>query len=744
MKSLRMLLFMLICLAVSNNCFAQTSQFDLVKYQQFLEQHKDMDVSELLAMYPSGPFKEQLNLSWESVLYHDLIEDKYNLTDYEKSLLRKNGFVVTERPRKDSFIDQLQEIWIQELPLFISTDAILHAFHVYYDKIMIKIESGMLLDNLRTLLSELHGRLPDLAARYSSEAAMDQMLRDVDVYLTVPRILLGQNVSPYYEENGAEIGQIISMIDAGQYAAYPFFSENYKEIDFSQFIPRGHYTQSAELGQYFRTMMWLGRIEICLLPPQADPAACPLQTPADIQRQTIDAVLILELMDMADVNPFYEEIENILSFLVGEQDNVTAPNSRAVVEAIGLQDASELLDTSILQQFQDTLKTEAFAFQRILSQILRHNPYQPDAVQPASAFVLFGQRFVIDSYVTANVVYDRIVYDDDFIFRLFPSTLDILFALSNDAAASLLIPELDKYHYSTNLAALRYLIDSYGRDFWNSSIHNMWLDSIRALNPPIETESLPQFMQTEAWWRQKMNTQLASWTELRHDNVLYVKQSYTSGGELCSYPDVYLEPFPELYQRLSQLAATAYDKFIDVPFSDSILRTDVLNYFELLGNITAKLATIARKELAHERLSPDETEFMKQVYFEGEWGFVGCVAIPADMDGWYLKLLYGPSYMPEPLVGPFSDYLVVDYHTTPTDRWGNITGWVSHAGTGQVDLAIVTATLADGSTVGFAGPTMSYYEYTTTDFQRLTDEQWETTYLSRATRPAWTSSFLAN
>ena len=71
-------------------------------------------------------------------------------------------------------------------------------------------------------------------------------------------------------------------------------------------------------------------------------------------------------------------------------------------------------------------------------------------------------------------------------------------------------------------------------------------------------------------------------------------------------------------------------------------------------------------------------------------------------------------------------------------------GWVSHAGTGPVDLAIITATLPDANTAAFVGPVMSYYEYTTTGFQRLTDEEWESTYLSLATRPDWTNSYLAD
>ena len=94
------------------------------------------------------------------------------------------------------------------------------------------------------------------------------------------------------------------------------------------------------------------------------------------------------------------------------------------------------------------------------------------------------------------------------VMRMLPSTLDVLFALGNNAADQLLKPDLDQYKYSSNLSALRYLIDSYDPGFWQSTIYDGWLNSIRALNPPADRSSLPPFMQTAAWWQEKMNTQL--------------------------------------------------------------------------------------------------------------------------------------------------------------------------------------------------------------------------------------------
>jgi hypothetical protein len=735
MNSSRMLSLILICLAFSSSCFAQTSPFDLAEYQQFLEQHRNMTSSELLQMCPAEDFKEDVNVPWESVVHHDLIETAYTLTDYEKSLLQKNGFVVTERLRKDSFIDQLLDIWKNDLPLFISTDAILHAMHYYYDTILMKIELGVLRNHLAELLSRMHEELPELFFRYSEDEALLPMFEDIDLYLTVPRRLLGESSAGAHLVDEAVVNEILDLIEAESLAAYSLFSQTCREIDFSQFTPRGHYTQYDDLKEYFQAMMWLGRAELYLLRPQNVAAApCPPQSSEDIQRQTIDAVLITELMDLANVHQIYAEMEAVLSFLVGEQDNVTPAQLRYILDSVNIYDASQLLDIPTLEAFQETLKTKAFAFQAIQSQVLMSDPTATKSVQPASAFMLFGQRFVIDSYVTSNVVFDKIVYQGDLVCRLSPSTLDVMAGLGNNMAIELLVPELEKYHYSSNLAALRYLIDAHEPAFWDSSIYNMWLNSIRTLNPPANREHLPEFMQTAAWWHQKLNTQLASWAELRHDNLLYAKQSYSS-ALVCSYPCGYVEPFPEFFQCLSELAKKAHDKFANISFSNSNLNADILDYYVMLKDITHTLAIIAQKELDFEPLTSDEITFMQEMIFRG-WYSV--------LDGWYVRLIYGPSYDPQWLTGPFSNYLVADYHTTPTDCAGNLVGWVSHAGTGPVDLAVVTAKIPDFNTAAFVGPVMSYYEYRTTGFQRLTDEEWETTYLSQATRPEWTSSFLAN
>jgi Protein of unknown function (DUF3160)/FlgD Ig-like domain len=587
-----------------------------------------------------------------------------------------------------------------------------------YDDMLMVAEKQILIPKLDTLLAGLHDKLPALASKYSARPELTQMINDVDVYLTVPRVLLGSITSPKFSVNAGEVDTLLDYIAGEDEVLYPIFSTADRRMDFSQFTTRGHYTQSAELGRYFKAMMWLGKIEVYLIAPVSSDPPPPDK---DIQRQTIDAVLVHELAETSGAFPILDEIDGIIKFFVGESDNVTLSNVGTIANEVGLKDASELLDTLKWREFQDTLSSKPFAFQRILSQILYSDPFDMEKVKPASAFLLLGQRFIIDSYVTGNVVYDKVPT-----MRMLPSPLDVLFAAGNDAAAQFLKDELEEYQYSPNLAALRYLIDSYDDDFWNVSIYNAWLESIRSLNPPADRSLLPLFMQTAAWWQEKMNTQLASWAQLRHDNLLYAKQSY-SAGNICSFPESYVEPIPEFYDAVKAYAGMAESRFEQPPLNT----LGAVFYFSHLKNVADTLGAIARKELSGTLLSDAEKRFLQTMLFDAQ--MCGMV-----YDGWYPRLFYGTRSVLD------SDMVVADIHTAPTDDVGLPVGWVLHVGTGPINMAVVAAPLPSGQLTAFVGPVMSYYEHLTTGFKRLTDEEWKSAYaLSPSLRPSFVNAYLA-
>jgi hypothetical protein len=731
--------FLLILLSVFavSVLHAQSSTFSVQSYKEFLSTHQNMTSAQLMQMHDAGLFKANIVSEWDSALFKDSIASKYNLTDHEITLLRNHGFMVSERLTSESFGNAFLEIFHNDLPVFISTDAILHALHFSYNRILKDVELGFIIPRLGTMLTNLRANMSQLEARYASEPDMMQPLKDVDVYFTIAAKLLGQNVNPYFSSNAIIVNELMALIESEQLDQYDLFSSVCRLIDFSQFTPRAHYTDpyQPQLAKYFKAMMWLGRIEVYLSTPRALSGPCPMPAPADIQRQTIDAFLIKELFEFANVNPIYDEIETILKFFVGDPDNVTINNLDYLADAIQLTFASELLDTVKLKAFQDTLKNQSFAYQRILSQVLIST--DADSIIPASAFLFFGQRFIIDSYVFSHVVYDRINHNGYLIKRMLPNSLDALFALGNDAAAQLLINDLNQYHYSTNLAGVRYLIDSYDNSYWEVTIYNMWLNSVRKLNPPEARDNLPYFMQTAAFWQQKMNTQLASWTQLRHDNLLYGKQSY-SGGYVCSYPYSYVEPFPDFYSTLKLLAANSATRFQALTFFEPYLRENVVSYFNSFAGIMDTLSQITLKELNGIELNINEINFLRNMILKTG---IHCGAL-LPYEGWYPRLFYNDDAGLDGLL--MKDLLVADVHTAPTDEGGSFVGWVKHVGTGNINMGVWVAGLHDNTPVAFIGPVLSYHEYTSTNFKRLTDEEWGSVYLNASLRPAFTNIYLAD
>jgi hypothetical protein len=732
MKKIIPAFLLVLSLLISSKISAHHNNFTVNAYKEFLQSHQNLTSQQLLDMYSAGSFTENINLNYQSVSYFDSIDIKYNLTNYEKELIAKHGFMVSERLLSNSFGEAFLDIYHKDLPVFISTDAILHSIHMSYDNILKDIELAIIIDKIDALLTQLHSKMPELSAKYSAYPDMLQMLKDVDIYLTVPRKLFGQSASPYFQDNNLKIDTILQMIDNEKVVKYPLFSDKPVIMDWSQFKPRGHYTDQYQpiLAKYFRTMMWFGRIEIYLMSPGGtiNPASF-----KDVKRQVIDAMLIRELFDLANANLMYKEIEDILRFFIGKSDNVTLPDLEYLKQAVNITDANELLDSIRVIEFQDTLKNQSFAYQMILSQILISDPFSPDSIVPASAFLMFGQRFIIDSYVTGSVVYDKIRFNGEKVCRLFPSALDPMFALGNDAAAQLLAPELDQYYYSSNLAALRYLIDSYGTEFWNSTIYNMWLNSIRKLNPPQQRESLPAFMQTAAYWQEKLNTQLTSWTQLRHDNLLYAKQSYT-GGTICSFPYAYVEPFPEFFNSVKEYADVAGKYFQSLTIGDEYIRSIIPLYYGNLYAICDTLSSIAAKELSSTPLSEIELKFLQRVIYDTPM----CGTV---YDGWYPQLFYGDFGSGDKLTE--MNYIVADIHTTPTDCFGGEIGAITHVGTGPINLGVFI-TEQEGESRAFIGPLFSYYEYITQDFLRLTDEEWKDQYLNSALRPSWVNLYLAD
>ncbi|MDX1741306.1 MAG: DUF3160 domain-containing protein, partial [Rhodothermales bacterium] len=165
---------------------AQDRPFSIEQYSAFLAANAAVEASELLEMHPAGVFAADIDGMYDAALYSQTIDDFYHLTDYEKSVLRRQGFVVTERVQPASFGEAFMQIYDRDLPVFLSTDAILHAFHMSYDLILEGVEEAVVIPRLGQLLGRLHGVY--FMAPWNQDPTIHDI--DVDLYLSVARSLL--------------------------------------------------------------------------------------------------------------------------------------------------------------------------------------------------------------------------------------------------------------------------------------------------------------------------------------------------------------------------------------------------------------------------------------------------------------------------------------------------------------------------------------------------------------------------
>jgi hypothetical protein len=295
-------------------------------------------------MYNAGEFQKRVSEFNDNALYLDSVEIKYKLTDDELTLLRQNGFVVTERINYVDFTHMFLEIYHKDLPVYISSDAILNAFHKSYDLILKGVEIRYLIPKLREILNNMQNSFHLLGDKYLNNTDIQQMLRDADIYISVPAKLLDVNSQLYYEENTAYLNSLLNKIENLDPLEEPFFSDVPRKYDYSQFKVRGHYTDEnfPELAAYFKAMIWLGRTELYLIAPVSGEINKP--SSKDIQRQIITSRLLSELIEISNSRSTFDEFEKVISSFVGEQDNVTLPQINSVFEAVGISNALPLLD----------------------------------------------------------------------------------------------------------------------------------------------------------------------------------------------------------------------------------------------------------------------------------------------------------------------------------------------------------------------------------------------------------------
>jgi hypothetical protein len=678
---------------------------------------------ENISLVSSSP-QYSLPLDLESVANYAQMGSWLGLSDAQVSALSENGFVVVPFGQENDVVEVYKSLRESDVPVFITSDSLLHLYHIQFDEILKTIEENEFFDYLEAMTEAM---LEDSSDQYDSLSGdLKEAAKRNVAYFAVARKLLdpGADIPDSVED---EVVAELELIDQHSgFASSPIFG--YKE-DYSQYVPRGHYTRSETLERYFKTMMWYGRIAFLLR------GAPDTISEEDSDIQTMQASLIASSMDRikvdgTTVDNLWNRIYSVTAFFVGLADDLTPYEyENAILEVFGEEfDLRDLTQENNLLNLKAVLANmrspkiyggtgNVFVYPPVTRESLR------EVLDKTKGMRFMGQRYVPDSYMFQRLVFPSVVdYTGEgrpFTWtvtaigretRGFPRGLDVMAVFGSDRALEILEEEGDTEYenYYEQLDNLRGEFSALDEAEWNRNLYWSWLYTLKALLTECG-EGYPTFMQTQAWQDKQLNTALASWAELRHDTILYAKQSYTP-VEYGSPPTPpgYVEPVPEFYARALSLTRMTTQGLTGMEVLDQTSRGRLLH----LENILSRLVELSEKELENMELSEDDYSFIRNFGEELELAVTGVES------------------------RTMSTTIIADVHTDSNS------GNVVEEGVGYVDLILVAYKTPDGQVTLAAGPTLSHYEFKQPMENRLTDEAWvEMLKTSPPQRAPWTESF---
>lgn len=612
--------------------------------------------------------------------------DQFYLTDNEKDALYENNFFVSSGGGME-FFEEYEYNRYAMIPNFVTVDAMMHTYHMYYAMLQKRTEKEHLADIISSLSDDLYdtceGMYSDLEGSDWEDAAAT-----ATAFFAVGDMLMGNNpkVDKSIKKLVDEEVKLISAQDA--IADSPLFGEM---EDYSQYKPRGYYDGDEQLEKYFRTMMWYGRRNFSLKDEELTKAA----------------IIVNLAMNEVGMEDWYE-VYCVTAFFAGASDDCGYIEYMPLIEkAYGKNPEAE--DLTYNDKAFDSFMKQA---KKLPSPKINSIPMWDDEgktvkTDEAKGFRFMGQRFTLDEAIFTRLTYSNVKGNEDDEKRYLPDALDVAAAFGSDVALDILeeCGETEYEKYMDNMEELREELNEADESLLNASLYSAWVNTITPLLREKE-EGYPQFMMNENWARKNVESFLGSWTELKHDSVLYSKQMMAEmGGGWDEEIDDrgYVEPEPEVFSRLADLTEKTSEGLDSFGF---LSRADKKN-LNKLSELASSLSEISVKELTGDEVTDDEYELIRD--FGGSLEHFWEEAIKGQYGLGDNDYVYSQEY-------PAA--LIVDVATDPND------GYILEEATGRVDTVVVVVPI-DGTLRLARGSVFSYYQFIQPiSEERLTDSEW--------------------
>jgi len=553
------------------------------------------------------------------------------------------------------------------MPSFITTDLFLQAFHMYFSYALKYLETFQFIPALKTLCTDLHRQAMNEYATLVSAPAVtiDNTARAATFFAIALQLLDGTTVEVpqgYADAYQQELNNIKALKDD-----YSVLYPSEAKFSYSLFKPRGHYTRNEKSQRYFRAMMWLQTVFFC----------------ADEVTPDSPCLFMASLLGRSGDKAMeaYRKVTVPLDFLMGEPDNIS------VAELWKLRNADDI-QTAIDELFDN-----------------RNRITPPIANDCVKKINFMPQRYTPDGEILGSVV--DVTPNAK---RAYPMGLDIFSAFGVNAATTILdtlYHTSDSWNqYTPQMNKLKKIFSNYRSD----NIYGAWMELLVTMQ--TVGKEVPGFMLTPAWACKNLNSALASWTELKHDAILYAEQPMAAecgGGD--DFPEPIVVTYVEQNIPFWKGLLTLIDELETTLKSVSITDSDLLDKGEQLRDMVNLCLSVAEDEKVGRETDAEIHQTLSFIGSSIEWFTLSVLDPEQDIASW------------DDVKGAErSIALVADVYTRNVE--GCEKNGILHEATGNANIMYVLVNI-NGETYLTRGATFSYYEFVQPIGTRLTDEEWQ-------------------
>jgi hypothetical protein len=614
-------------------------------------------------------------------------------SDAERKRLSQNGFYIEPAPQlKELIVDDMADAYREEKSeqFFVTSDLFLHSYHLIFDRMLQDIEEQKILPAVK----KMSAALAVAAESQQRDAPPVQELRDAAldnlIYFSVAAKLFDPGFAvpaPVRAPTEALVNAIRSASGDLPTLEHPLGLD--KE-DFTQFKVRGHYEKTEVLQQYFRGMVWFGRRSFLL----------------SEKTQTLAAILLPSIVEDAHQARRFEAIDAVTTYLVGRQDRYTLAGYRSINRKVfGTETPSFRQLSSQLEENVASFQRAAWAdlpAPRIVSVQTGTGATQEERLRKSAGLKFLGQRYVLDAFLLNQLTSPSVGSDTN--PRNLPSALDVMMLLGSRAATDMqqqVQARQQWANYDQQIEKLKKVTEEELAK--PATFYDHWLYALRTLFQ--STPSKQMFAVKQPWQYKSLNTGLASWTELKHDTILYAEQTAAEMGEGGEFeippyippgPKGYVEPNPALFRQLT----VSIDQMLAQLERVAFVTEEYVDKFTLFRKLAKQAETIAQKEVSGEVIARQDYDWISNIHYS----FDRSLLLPRDTG-----IIQDPSNLQMALVADVA-----------TDDVG---GRVLEEGIGAPKRIIVVVKDAWGGTRLTVGFVYSWLEFPSS--RRWSDSEWK-------------------